>query len=177
MLRRSTPNHKHSNKPQSPKCFRVNLLAVAQIALLAVAPVAFNVEPNETTFSRERRFKIYPVRPYSWPFWATREEVYDWSFLKELHLLTSSGKMWSSSYYRMATMLVSTDQSNTVYQVLGASSPRGTPVCSGSYKFSDSYGLQEQHRSCDLNVAQTTTITYRARPKFVVDGPTTYTLG
>ncbi len=110
-------------KSRSPECFRLNL-AVAKVAVL---PVAANVKPNATIFARFWYF-IYPVRTYSWPFWATREDLERWSSQKEFHLSKSSAKRWSSSYYRSATMLVRTGQSNTVSQVLGAFGPRGIPV-------------------------------------------------
>jgi hypothetical protein len=71
---RSTPNNKHSNKPRGRKYFRVNL-AVADIAFLSVAAVALNAETKETIFACIRCFIIYPIRPYSWPFGATRGDV------------------------------------------------------------------------------------------------------
>ena len=70
MLRRSTPdNNKDSNKPRTPKCFRVNS-AVAEITFLAVAAVALNVKPDETVFARIRCFIIFPVRSGTYVFLA-----------------------------------------------------------------------------------------------------------
>ena len=63
MLRRSTPNHKHNNKPRHPESFRYNL-TVTKFANLAVATVAFKCKPNETIFARIRCFVVYPVRPH-----------------------------------------------------------------------------------------------------------------
>ena len=59
LLRRSTPNHKHSNKPRHPGCFIENL-AVAEVENLAVAAVVLNIERNDAVFARIRCLQYIP---------------------------------------------------------------------------------------------------------------------
>ena len=113
MLRRSTPNHKHSNKPRHLECFRENL-AVAEVANLAVAAVALKFKPNETVFASIRCFVVYPVRPYPGLFGVlarTGKGGVSTRYSTFSLLAARSSYRWSSSYNRTVTMLVHTGQS------------------------------------------------------------------
>ena len=113
LLRRSTPNHKHSNKPRHPECFIENL-AVAEVANLAVAAVVLNIERNDTVFARIRCFIVYPVRPYPGIFGLlarTGKGGVSTRYSTFSLLAARSSYRWSSSYNRTVTMLVHTGQS------------------------------------------------------------------